>query len=69
MGVEVPVGVRVIAGDAEEDMVAAEEAETLGVGIEGFVEDIADVVAVGVFAVVDAGGAAFTGRGWDIGVS
>lgn len=70
MGVEVPVGVRVIAGEVEEERVAAEDAATLGVGIEGFAEDIADVVdVVVVLAAVDTGGAAFTGRGWDMGVS
>lgn len=61
-----PVGLSTTDGEA---VVAAEALATLeAVGIEGFAFAAADATAdvVGPFG---AGGTAFTGRGWDIGVS
>jgi hypothetical protein len=67
-----PVGFRTTDGDAAGAAVALTMLEA--VGRVGFAFAVADATAdatadvVGPFAAV-AGGAAFTGRGWDIGVS
>jgi hypothetical protein len=60
-----PVGFRTTDGDAAVALTMLE-----AVGRVGFAFAVADATAdvVGPFAAV-AGGAAFTGRGWDIGVS